>query len=66
MNPEKSGETNLLAFLGRQEKTRLTNFSLKFYNTFTSIFTFEFSRPFSNSQVTSHSVQGDSRDAESV
>ena len=46
-NPEKSGETNLPAFLGRQEKSRLTNFSLKFYNTFTSIFTFEFCRPFS-------------------
>ena len=29
MNPEKSGETNLPAFLGRQEKTRLTKFLLK-------------------------------------
>jgi hypothetical protein len=33
---------------------------------FASVFTFEFSRPFSNYQVACHSVQGDSRDAESV
>jgi hypothetical protein len=65
-NPEKSGETNLPAFLGKQENARLTNFSIKFYEAFASIFTFEFSWPFSNYREACHSVQGDSRDAESV
>jgi hypothetical protein len=88
------------------KKTRLTNFSLKFYDTFTLIFTTSFRRPFSNYREACHfeaafvilretqwrkiflnvasihpatkkrvtqppihncnSVQGDSRDAESV
>ena len=48
------------------KKTRLTNFSIKFYEAFASIFTFEFSWPFSNYREACHSVQGDSRDAESV